>query len=166
VYAGLFMYGLPEARPMLGAPPANTLAAASGVHAGDTVRAIDGEAIMTWQELRWRVLQAALQREPVKLETIDERGHISVVTLDLSGFPAADVESDVLERVGLRLHRPPLPPVLGQIVAGGAAERGGRPPRAPPPRGGPGPGRAPGGVGHSGGRPPRPRAGRVWVRGG
>ncbi|HZE61240.1 MAG TPA: RIP metalloprotease RseP, partial [Burkholderiales bacterium] len=125
VYAGLFMYGLPEARPILGAPPANTLAAAAGVHAGDTVRAIDGEQLTTWQELRWRVLQAALQREPVKLETIDERGHIAVATLDLSGFPAADVESDVLERVGLRLHRPALPPVLGQIVAGGAAERAG-----------------------------------------
>src|SRR5689334_23949955 len=32
VYAGLFMYGLPEARPVLGNPPANTLAAVAGVH--------------------------------------------------------------------------------------------------------------------------------------
>ena len=125
VYAGLFMYGLPEARPVLGNPPANTLAATAGVRGGDTVRAIDGESITTWQELRWRVLQAALQREPVKLETIDERGHIAMTTIDLRGFPAADVESDVLERVGLRLHRPALPPVLGQIVPGGAAERAG-----------------------------------------
>ena len=125
VYAGLFMYGLPEARPVLGAPPQGTLAAAAGVRAGDTVRAIDGEQITTWQELRWRVLQAALQREPVQLETLDERGHIAMATLDLRGFPTADVESDVLERVGLRLYRPPLPAVLGQIVAGGAAERAG-----------------------------------------
>ena len=125
VYAGLFMYGLPEARPVLASPAQGTLAAAAGVHAGDTVRAIDGEAITTWQELRWRVLQAALQREPVQLETQNERGHIAVVTLDLRGFPTAEVESDVLERVGLRLYRPPLPPVLGQIVPGGAAERAG-----------------------------------------
>jgi regulator of sigma E protease len=125
VYAGLFMYGLPEARPVLGNPPANTLAAAAGVRVGDTVRAIDGEPITTWQELRWRVLQAALQREPIKLETIDERGHIAMTTIDLRGFPTADVESDVLERVGLRLHRPALPPILGQIVPGGAAERAG-----------------------------------------
>jgi regulator of sigma E protease len=125
VYAGLFMYGLPEARPILGNPPANSIAAAAGVRAGETVRAIDGDAITTWQELRWRVLQAALQRDPVKLETIDERGHIEVRTLDLRGFPSADVESDVLERVGLRLYRPALAPVLGQIVPGGAAERAG-----------------------------------------
>ena len=125
VYAGLFMYGLPEARPVLGNPPANTLAAVAGVHSGDTVRAIDGEPITTWQELRWRVLQAALQRQPINLETIDERSHIAMTTIDLRGFPTADVESDVLERIGLRLHRPALPPVLGQIVPGGAAERAG-----------------------------------------
>src|SRR5438874_9817551 len=123
VYAGLFMYGLPEARPLLASPPQGTIAAAAGLQAGDAVRAIDGEPITTWQELRWRVLQAALQREAVKLETLNERGHIAVVMLDLRAFPSADVESDVLERLGLRLYRPPLPPVLGQVVAGGAAER-------------------------------------------
>jgi regulator of sigma E protease len=125
VYAGLFMYGLPEARPILGAPPAGTLAAAAAIQAGDTVRAIDGEPITTWQELRWRVLQAALQRQNVQLETQNERGNFSTVTLDLSGFPSADVETDVLEKIGLRLYRPPLEPVLGQVLAGGAAERAG-----------------------------------------
>ena len=125
VYAGLFMYGLPEARPVLANPPQGTIAATAGVQAGDTVRAIDGEQIATWQELRWRVLQAALQREPVQLETLNERGHIAVVTLDLRGFPTAEIESDVLERIGLRLYRPPLAPLLGQIVPGGAAERAG-----------------------------------------
>src|SRR5882672_1484411 len=108
VYAGLFMYGLPEARPVLAAPPDGTIAASAGLRAGATVRSIDGEPVTTWQELRWRVLQAALQRSPVKLETVDERGDIAVATLDLSAFPAADIESDVLERIGLRLYRPPL----------------------------------------------------------
>ncbi|MDQ5848058.1 MAG: site-2 protease family protein, partial [Pseudomonadota bacterium] len=36
VYAGLFMYRLPEVRPVLGAPPAGSAAAAAGVRAGDT----------------------------------------------------------------------------------------------------------------------------------
>jgi regulator of sigma E protease len=125
VYAGLYMYGLPEARPVLAAPASGTLAAAAGLHGGDTVRSIDGEAIATWQELRWRVLQAALQHEPVRLETIDEQGHIALATLDLRSFASGEVDTDVLERVGLRLYRPPLDPVLGQIVSGGAAERAG-----------------------------------------
>src|SRR5919201_399915 len=52
VYAGLFMYGLPEARPLLGTPPAGSIAAAAGIQAGDTVRTIDGEPISPWKELR------------------------------------------------------------------------------------------------------------------
>ena len=73
-YAGLFMYGLPEARPVLGAPPQGSVAAAAGLNTADTVRAVEGEAITTWQELRWRVLQSALQRAPLRLEVVSERG--------------------------------------------------------------------------------------------
>jgi len=125
VYAGLYMVGMPEARPIVGEPPAATLAHAAGFHAGDTVRAIDGQPLATWQDLRWRVLQAALQRQPISVEVVDERDRISVLALDLSGFPTDEVESDVMERLGLRLFRPALPPVLGQVVAGSAAERAG-----------------------------------------
>ena len=125
VYAGLFMYGLPEARPVLGAPPAGTVAATAGLKSGDTVRAIEGVPVETWQELRWRVLQAALQRQSLRLEVVNERGHIGEATLDLSNYPTDDVSSDALERVGLRLYRPPLDPVLGQVVGGGPADRAG-----------------------------------------
>jgi regulator of sigma E protease len=125
VYAGLFMYGLPEARPVLAEPARGTLAAAAGLHAGATVRAIDGDPVATWQEVRWRVLQSALQREPVRLETQDERGQVAVATLDLRNFSSDAVETDVLELVGLRLYRPPLDAVLGKLVAGGPADRAG-----------------------------------------
>jgi regulator of sigma E protease len=110
---------------VLAEPPAGSAAAASGLHVRDTVRAVDGEPIATWQELRWRVLQAALQRQTVRLETLDERGHLGETTLDLRAYPADEVEGDALERVGLRLYRPPLEPVLGQVIAGGPAERAG-----------------------------------------
>lgn len=125
VYAGLFMYGLPEARPVIDAPPAGSVAAAAGLKAGSTVRAVDGEAIATWQELRWRVMQHALQGEPVRLETVDGRGHLDATTLDLSGFSANDAETDVLERAGLRLYRPPLEAVLGRVLPNSPAERSG-----------------------------------------
>jgi regulator of sigma E protease len=125
VYAGLYMVGLPEARPMLAEPPAATLARSAGIRAGDLVRAVEGEPVATWQALRWRVLQAALQRESLRIEVINARDQLSTVTLDLRDYPAQEVESDVLERIGLRLFRPTLDPVLGQVVSGSAAERAG-----------------------------------------
>ncbi|HZQ74496.1 MAG TPA: RIP metalloprotease RseP [Burkholderiales bacterium] len=125
VYAALFMYGIPEARPVIAEPPAGTLAAAAGLHAGDTVRATNGEPLQTWQDLRWRVLQAALQGQRVRLETVDEKGHLAESSIDLRGFTESDIEGDVLERAGLRLYRAPLAPVLGKLVPGGAGERAG-----------------------------------------
>lgn len=60
VYSGLFMYGLPEARPVVAEPVAGTVANRAGFHGGDVVRRIDEDAVATWQELRWRMLQGAL----------------------------------------------------------------------------------------------------------
>ena len=125
VYAGLHMHGLPEARPLVAEPPAGTLAAGAGLHAGDTIRSIGGTPVATWEDVRWRVLQAALQREVLKLEFIDSRGHLSQSSMDLSGFSSEAVEADVIERIGLRLYRPPLDPVVGKLVPGGPAERAG-----------------------------------------
>ena len=125
LYAGLFMHGLPEARPVLGEPVAGTLAYAAGLRGADTVRAIEGAPIATWQELRWRVLQGALQRETLRVEVASANGNLSSHVLDLRGVRSEDVENDALERIGLRLHRPALEPVIGRIVAGSAGERAG-----------------------------------------
>ena len=125
VYAGLYMHGMPEARPVLAQPAAGTLARAADFAAGDTVRAIEGDSIATWQDLRWRVLQGALQREALRFEVAGQRGDISMHVLDLRNYPSEEVESDTLERIGLRLYRPPLDPVFGRVVPGSAAERAG-----------------------------------------
>jgi len=125
VYAGLYMHGLPEARPVLAQPVAGTLAAQASFAAGDTVRSIEGEAVVTWQDMRWRVLQGALQKEALRFEVAGTSGEVSIRLLDLRAFPSEDVESDAMERIGLRLYRPPLDPVLGRVVAGGPADRAG-----------------------------------------
>jgi regulator of sigma E protease len=125
VYAGLYMYGMPEARPVLAQPAAGTLAQGADFAAGDTVRSVDGEPIATWQDLRWRVLQGALQKEALRFEVVSAKGSISMHVLDLRNYPSEEVESDAMERIGLRLHRPSLEPVFGKVVSGGAAERAG-----------------------------------------
>ena len=125
VYAGLFMYGLPEARPIVGSPPAGSAAANAGLRAGDTILAVDGEAITTWQQLRWRVLKGALQGEQLRLERVGAQRHLSEALLDLRRFAGTDADGDLLAMIGLQLYRPPLAPVLGQIEAKSAAARAG-----------------------------------------
>lgn len=125
VYAGLFMYGLPEARPMIGTPPAASAAAEAGLRSGDTIVSVNGEAVSTWQQLRWRVLKGALQGEQLRLERLSEQHHLSDVLLDLRRFAGTDAEGDLMAAIGLQLFRPPLEPVLGQVEADSPAERGG-----------------------------------------
>ncbi|MGE0288389.1 MAG: RIP metalloprotease RseP [Bradyrhizobium sp.] len=125
LYAGLYMYGLPEAKPVVAEPAAGTMARAAGFEAGDIVRSVDGAVTQTWQEVRWQVLQAALRRDTVRIEVIDVRDRINSYRLDLGALEDRDIEGDILGRLGLRLQMPKLTPVIGTVEAQGPAQRAG-----------------------------------------
>ncbi len=125
LYWCLFMSGVQEAKPILAAPEAGTVAAQAGLRAGDTIRAINDEPVTGWQDVRWRLLQLALDRKQARIEVADTRGAIDWRTLDLSRTAADEVEGDLLAKLGMRLYRPELPPVIGKVIAGGVAARAG-----------------------------------------
>jgi regulator of sigma E protease len=125
LYWFLFMSGVQEAKPIVAAPEAGTVAAQAGLRAGDTIRAINDEPVAGWQDVRWRLLQLALDRKQARIEVADGRGAIDWRTLDLSRVAADEVEGDLLAKLGLRLYRPELPPVIGQVIAGSVAARAG-----------------------------------------
>lgn len=124
VYWGLFIYGMEEPRPLVAAPAAGTPAAVAGIAEGDLVRAVDGQAISSSQDLRWHVAKAAIERRTLQLETINERNEISVHRLDLSGV-GGDVDASLMERVGLMPFLPAIPTVIGSVDAGSAADQAG-----------------------------------------
>lgn len=125
LYWGLFLGGVQEAKPILAAPEAGTLAAQAGLARGDVVRSVNGEPVSSWQDVRWRVLQLALDRKPARLEVQHASGALGWRTLELGEVRAEEVEGDLLTRLGLRLFRPEVPPAIGQVVPGGVAERAG-----------------------------------------
>jgi regulator of sigma E protease len=125
LYWFLFMSGVEEPRPILGAPPAGTLAAEAKVGAGETARAVSGVPVATWTELRWEMLQRILDREAVTLETIDAHSNIAIYRLDVGRLESDALETDPLLAVGLRLMRPELPPILGEVQAASPAAAAG-----------------------------------------
>jgi len=128
LYAGLYMHGMPEAKPVIAEPAAGTMARAAGFGAGDIVRSVDGSVTATWQDVRWQVLQAALRRETVRIEVIDARDRINSFRLDLGVLEDKDIEGDILARLGLRLEMPKLTPVVGTVESQGPAQRAGMQP--------------------------------------
>src|SRR5258708_22971262 len=107
------MEGLPEAKPLLGEPPAGTAAQIAGFRAGDTVRSINGEALATWSDLRWRLVKGALEQESVQIEVASDKQQLSTHRLDLSTLRTSDVASDVLGRLGLSSLPPTFHTLLG-----------------------------------------------------
>ncbi|MDH5536869.1 MAG: RIP metalloprotease RseP [Betaproteobacteria bacterium] len=125
LYWSLFVYGVPGLVPVIGPVTPNTPAAVAGFVSGETIVKIGGEAVTTWQDARWLLLQHAVQRANVTVETRGERDAIAERRFDLSGLTPADLDADFLRALGLSRYRPPLKPVIGTVVAGGAAERDG-----------------------------------------
>jgi len=125
LYWLLFMHGVQEARPVVAAPQPGTPAASAGFEAGETIRAINGDTVASWQEVRWRMLQLALERQQVKVEVLNRNNQLNWRTLDLSPFDAEQLEGDTLALIGLKLYRPEISPVIGQVVSGSVAEQAG-----------------------------------------
>lgn len=125
LYWGLYTGGVEELRPRLAAPEAASPAAHAGFQGGDLVRSVNGEVVETWQEFRWKLLNLALDKQVVTVETVNPSREIGFHKLDLAGVVVDQAERDVTAQLGLNLQRPRLPAVLGRLSAGGAAEAGG-----------------------------------------
>ena len=125
VYWVLFVSGMPGLRPIIDAPPAASVAHFAGFKRGETLTRVGAEPVSTWQDARWALLQHAVNRTTVRVEVVDEKGYIEIRNLDLSAVTPEDLDGDFLRAVGLQRLNPPIAPVLGQVIAGGAAERAG-----------------------------------------
>ncbi|HUL40571.1 MAG TPA: RIP metalloprotease RseP [Burkholderiales bacterium] len=125
LYWALFIHGVPGLKPIIGPAPAATPAALAGFKEEETILRINGEAMVTWQDVRWALLQQAVQRSLVNVEVSNPRGEITWHKLDLSGLTGSDLDADFMKILGLTRYQPRVEPTIGQLVAGGPGARGG-----------------------------------------
>jgi regulator of sigma E protease len=121
LYWGLFWHGTEEFKPRLSTPVAASAAAAAGLEDGELVLKVAGEKVQTWQEMRWLLLQRAVDQDLIELEVINARHEISLRRLDVSPIRQSGWDGDALERLGLGLFRPELPAVFGTVSGNSAA---------------------------------------------
>lgn len=120
-YWALFVHGLPALKPVVGEPPAETPAAIAGLVAGDEIRRVNGRDTPTFQELRLALLRAGVATEAIVLELADGR----TLRLDARAMETENLEQDILRPLGIVRYEPDIAPVIGQVVADGAASRAG-----------------------------------------
>jgi regulator of sigma E protease len=127
LYWGLYVVGSEELRPSIGpTAAAESPARAAGVRAGDLVLNIDNHEIKSWQDLRWALLQHAIDGSEVQMLVRTVEGENAVRTLDLSGFSLdAAGREDAVILMGLRPSPPPAPALIDAVEEGGAADTAG-----------------------------------------
>jgi regulator of sigma E protease len=124
LFAGLYMHGVPEPHTRLRVVPEVSYAHDAGLRGGETVRAVDGYAITGWSQLRWKMLQGALERAPVKLEVeYPDGGGRATFTIPAEAWSQVDTEGDFLSQLGLTMARPPA--AIGKVLPDSPADQAG-----------------------------------------
>jgi regulator of sigma E protease len=119
----MYVVGIPETRPVLDAPEG--MAAEAGLRENDLIIEVDGRPVETWTHTLLRLIPPALDRRPIQITAESLDGSLRSVTLPLNRLGADFNEEDTLEFLGLNPWRLDLPPVIGEVSSGSAAERAG-----------------------------------------
>lgn len=129
LFAALYVYGTPEPVANIRVVPEQSVAYKAGLRGGERVTAVNGEAITLWTDLRWRIVQLAIDKKPARLDVsrpdpADPKGTLlDTISVPLDSVTPKDLEGDFLGGLGLSLAMPPA--VLGKIMPDGPAMQGG-----------------------------------------
>ena len=124
VYWIMFVAGVPGLRPVVGAVHEGSYADQAGIVVGDEILSVAGHSTPTWERTVMELLDAGLGDHPVIDLTVrgtDGGERRLQARLDEEGGLLE--KGGVLENFGLGLWQ--LPPLIDEIVTGGAAERAG-----------------------------------------
>ena len=125
IFSGLYINGIPEPAPLLRAVPVSTAAYEAGLRGGELVTAINGEPVQIWSDLRWNLIQLAVEKQDAVLEVRRSRADAAsyTVRLPLNSIDVQDLEGDFLGKLGLDLARPRA--VMGKLGPDGPAMQAG-----------------------------------------
>ena len=128
LFAALFMHGIPEPIAKLRAMPEQSVAYQAGLRGGETITAINDVPVPSWSELRWQLMQLALEKTPARL-SVEAINHgfnggklLSNAVISFDTLSEQDLEGDFMAKLGLTLARPPA--MLGKIMDGPAKQAG------------------------------------------
>ena len=129
LYAVVNWSGVQEPRAVLASPVAGSLAEQAGLTGGEIVQkaAFDGdelETVRSFEDLRWRLTQGALDGQDLQLVLGDEAGASTrTVILLLGKLEVADADAQLFRKIGI--VGPWTAPVIGEVMAASAAEKSG-----------------------------------------
>lgn len=121
----MFVIGIDGVKPVIGDLQESSIAEQGGFHNRDQILTIDGREVPTWNAAFLTLMEKSLDGKSVDVEVLDEGGIRRLRVLDFSALPSDIDRSNFVNNLGLQPYSPPVPPRIGRLEPGGAAEQAG-----------------------------------------
>lgn len=121
--------GVDEPQPVIASPVAGSLAEQAGLRGGEWVAQVSRESaepvdVRSFEDLRWRLTQAALDGQDLTLWVAREAGGSTrAVPLGLSSLNVSEADASLFQRIGITA--PWSSPLVGEVMPDGAAAAAG-----------------------------------------
>jgi len=120
----VLMMGISGTAPLIGEPVPGSAADRAGFVFEDRIVAVDGMAVDTWTDARIALLESALGIDaPLDVTVETALGDSVVRQLEVTQDSMLKADGDAVAGLGFRTWWPDVEPVVGEVIAGGAAER-------------------------------------------
>ena len=112
-------------RPIVGEVQPGTPAAAAGFSPGEEILRINGRETPTWGQMLYHFASAAAGGESIVMDTRDRHERLQRRTLAFDAIGDMAEVKNPLKALGISPAFPVLPPVIGKVLPGEAAEKAG-----------------------------------------
>jgi len=119
------MMGETGLKPIVEEVRSETIAFDAGFQIDDKILAVDQKETPSWESAVFAILATSMEKDDVSVHVQDVRGMERVRLLQLASLGNLSEIDDPMDEIGLVPRRPVIPPIIGELVTGGAAEQGG-----------------------------------------
>ncbi len=125
-YSLIYMMGIVGVKPVIGDVSSPSPAYSAGIRAQDTILSVNGIKTPSWQKARFTLLEESVGAESIVIEVERADFLIEKAIVDISQLQLLKKEQiDLIGELGFSAWRPNIPPVIDEVVVGGAAEAAG-----------------------------------------
>lgn len=122
----MYLIGITGLRPVVGAVEPGSPAGQAGIRSGDEILEVDGRRTPTWSAVLDVTVSRVISGSDATYVITDRSGTERHVEIELSAISIDDMAGGgLLRRLGMEPQRPVIPAVIGNVSAGGAADRAG-----------------------------------------
>ena len=125
-YYLIFLMGITGVKPMIGEVVNPSPAHSAGILSRDMILEVNGIKTLSWEKARFTLLEESVGEQSIRLKVEGADLQVREKTIDISQLKLLQEEQiDLIAELGFSTWRPDIPPIIDEVVAGGAAETGG-----------------------------------------